>query len=596
MQIGDFFNGRYVIEKILGQGGMGTVYLARNINTETFWAIKEISRRPDSGIDLMAEPKLLKKLDHPALPVLFDILEQDGKLYLISDYINGISLDKKLAVEGKIEEEIVVDWAIQLCKALDYLHTLQPNPIIYRDMKPSNIILAASGALKLIDFGIAREYKAENDTDTVYIGTRGYAAPEQYGTGQTSAASDIYSLGVTLHQLLTGKSPLEAPHGLKAVRFYDASISTGLESVVLKCTCDNPDERYKSAAELLLELEHLQKASDAAPQETGCEEEMLADTVHSDSEHRPANGARYHSFGAGHSFRKLVISIWDNAEFGCELAYMAAKYTNSEVLLVDMDLLAPKADLFMGIRKYPAKSAHTDIFSHSGLNTVMDAIGKGMLTVGLIKQASVTRKDMRNLHIITGNYRLDNYEYYSEDSVSKLIDKCYRTCDITVLLVNRFIYDAFTLAALLRSDINIAAVRGDVDQLREFNNYIAFLEEKQHLPAENTQFVLFDYDRATGIGMDEARAATRGNLLCKVSASKRRAMYRSLRGAYITHMEKEVVEDYIRLLKRLGLLPATGPLNRLRAFAGRLCGASADPDVGAYPKANPDLGGEMKCL
>ncbi len=583
MQIGDFFNGRYVIEKILGQGGMGTVYLARNINTETFWAIKEISRREDSGIDLMAEPKLLKKLDHPALPILFDILEQDGKLYLISDYINGMSLDQKLAIEGKIAEEIVVDWAIQLCKALDYLHTLQPNPIIYRDMKPSNIILAANGVLKLIDFGIAREYKAENDTDTVYIGTRGYAAPEQYGTGQTSAVSDIYSLGVTLHQLLTGKSPVEPPYGLKAVRFYDASISTGLESVILKCTCDNPGERYQNAAELLLELEHLQKTSDNAPQETDCREKMIAE-IHN------------HSFGAGHSFRKLVLSIWDNAEFGCELAYMAAKYTNGEVLLVDMDLLAPKADLFMGIGKYSAKSDHTDIYGHSGLDTVMDAIGKGMLTAGLIKQASVTRKDIKNLHIITGNYRLDNYEYYSEDSVSKLIDKCYRTCDITILLVNRFIYDAFTLAALLRSDINIAAVRGDVDQLREFNNYIAFLEEKQHLPADNTQFVLFDYDKITGIGMDEAMAATRGNLLCKVSASKKRAMYRSLRGVYITHMEKEVVEDYIYLLKRLGLLPATGPLHRLRAFAGRLfsgAGAGAGADAGA--NINPYFGGEMKC-
>ena len=576
MEIGDFFNGRYVIEKILGRGGMGTVYLARNINTETFWAIKEICRREDSGIDLMAEPKLLKKLDHPALPVLFDILEQDGKLYLISDYIDGISLDQKLAVEGKIAEEIVVDWAIQLCKALDYLHTLQPNPIIYRDMKPSNIILASNGILKMIDFGIAREYKAENDTDTVYIGTRGYAAPEQYGTGQTSAVSDIYSLGVTLHQLLTGKSPVEPPYGLKAVRFYDACISAGLESVILKCTCDNPDERYQSAAELLLELENLQISTDAAAKETGGKEGMPEET-------------NDHSFGSGHSFRKLVISIWDNAEFGCELAYMAAKYTNSEVLLVDMDLLAPKADLFLGIKKFPAKSAHIDIYGHSGLDTLMDAAGKGMLTAGVIKKASVTRKDMKNLHIITGNYRLDNYEYYSEDSVSKLIDKCYRTCDITILLVNRFIYDAFTLAALLRSDINIVAVRGDVDQLREFNNYIAFLEEKQHLPAENTQFVLFDYDKAIGIGLDDARSATRGNLLCKVSASKRRAMYRSLRGAYISHMEKEVVDDYILLLKRLGLLPATGPLHRLRAIAGRICGS-------ARSDRDPEFGGEMKCL
>lgn len=196
----------------------------------------------------------------------------------------------------------------------------------------------------------------------------------------------------------------------------------------------------------------------------------------------------------------------------------------------------------------------------------------------------MTRREMKNLHIITGNYRLDNYEYFSEDSVSKLIDKCYRSYDITILLVNRFIYDAFTLAALLRSDINIAAVRGNVDQLREFNTYIAFLEEKQHLPAENTKFVLFEYDKTTGMGMDEARAATQGNLFCKVSASKKRTRRRSIEGAYISQMEKEVADDYILLLKKLGVLPATGPLHKLRTVTGQL-----------RSKAFRQ-GGEMKCL
>lgn len=584
MQIGDFFNGRYVIEKILGQGGMGTVYLARNINTDTFWAIKEINSREGSGIELPAEPKLLKKLDHPALPVLFDILEQDGKLYLISDYINGVSLDKKLESEGKIAEEIVVEWALQLCKALDYLHTLQPNPIVYRDMKPSNIILAANGILKLIDFGIAREYKTGLDTDTVYIGTRGYAAPEQYGIGQTSAVSDIYSLGVTLHQLLTGKSPVELPHGLKPIRFYDASLSVGLESIILKCTNESPDERYQSAAELILQLERLQNGLGAAPEPaalngTMSERKDSVDAASADDVYKPVIGNSDYSFGPGHSFRKLLLTIWDNAEFGCELAYMAAKSTGSEVILVDLDLLAPKADLFLDIRKYPAKSAQTEIYSLSGLDSVMDAIGKGMLTSGSLQQASVARKEMKNLHIITGNYRLDNYEYYSEDSVSKLIDKCYRSYDITILLVNRFIYDAFTLAALLRSDINIAAVRGSVDQLREFNNYIAFLEEMQHLPAENTKFVLFEYDKTTGMGMDEAYAATLENLFCKVSSSKKRTRYRNNKGVYISHMEKEVADDYILLLKKLGVYPAAGLLHKIRTSAGRFISKAGNERV-----------------
>ncbi len=553
MQAGDLFDGRYRVEGILGQGGMGTVYLARNINTDTFWAIKEFNGRDGLDADLMAEPNLLKKLEHPTLPRLFDILEQDGKTYMVFDYINGISLDKKLASEGRIAAGIVVEWAIQLCKALEYLHGQNPNPIIYRDMKPSNIILTGNGTLKLIDFGIAREYKPNASADTVFIGTRGYAAPEQYGTGQTGAASDIYSLGITLHQLLTGKNPAEPPYGLKPIRYYDDSLSPVLESIVEKCTRDNMDDRYQSASELLFELEELQGGREMLRKKAGLQ------------------GIEYDLVkpGSGYSFHKMIITVWDNAEFGCEFAYAAAKYTRSEVVLADLDLLAPKADLFLNIRKFPAIDHQSAIFGHSGLDMAMDAISKGMLTTGYLQQLSVSRKDLSNLHVITGNYRLDNYEYYDEDSVPKLIDKCYRSYDITILLVNKSIYDSFTLASLLRSDINIAAFRGDVDQFREFNGYIAFLKDKQQLPEENTKFVLFEYDKASGMGIAQARAATQGNLLGKVSVGRKRAAYRNMKSAYVSHMEKEIAEDYKSLLVKLGLLPANGLLNRVRLLAGR---------------------------
>lgn len=165
MQVGDFFDGRYQIVGVLGRGGMGTVYSAKNIHTDSLWAIKEIPGNANAEIDLLVEPNLLKKLEHPALPRLFDILEQNGNLYMVSDYIEGVPLDKKLELEGRCPEENVTGWAIQLCEALDYLHSQEPNPIIYRDMKPSNIILTGDGTLKLIDFGIAREYKLQSDGD-----------------------------------------------------------------------------------------------------------------------------------------------------------------------------------------------------------------------------------------------------------------------------------------------------------------------------------------------------------------------------------------------------------------------------------------------
>lgn len=561
MQVGDFFDGRYIIEKILGRGGMGTVYLARNINTDTFWAVKEICSKEDAAIDLLAEPRLLKKLEHPALPRLFDILEMDGKLYMISDYIEGVSLDKKIEEDGKIAEEIVADWAVQLGKALLYLHSQKPNPIIYRDMKPSNIILTGSGNLKLIDFGIAREYKSQSEGDTVYIGTRGYAAPEQYGTGQTCAASDIYSLGVTLHHLLTGKSPLEPPFGNKPIRCFDSTLSLEMEEIICKCTMESAADRYQSASELLRDLEKLQgKRNDEKKGYPNYAAGMAGDGMPGAVKGIiPGAASGYQA-----SFRKLIITVWDNAEFGCELAYTAAKYTRGEVLLADLDLLAPKADLILSLRKYSPKLAQLSIFGHSGLDLIMDTLEKDSLATELLQQATIEEKHLKNLHVLTGNYRLENYEYYNVDSVPKLIEKCYRCYDITVLLVNRSIYDAFTLASLLKSDMNIAAVRGDVDKLREFNTYIAFLKDKQHLPPEKTKFVMFEYDKAAGMSMSEVMEATQGNLLGKISASKKRCAYRNLKGAYAAHMEREIDGEYVKLLSAIGLLPAMGILHKAK--------------------------------
>jgi serine/threonine protein kinase len=245
------FDGKYKIIDILGKGGMSTVYLAENVRLGTLWAIKEISKENNSNIDIYVEPNILKKLNHPALPRIFDILENNENFYIIMDYIDGSTLNEELKQRGRFPESTVIDWAIQICDVLIYLHSFKPNPIIYRDMKPSNIMLTKDGKIKLIDFGIAREYKMSSTTDTVYIGTKGYAAPEQYGSGQTNEKTDIYSLGITLYHFLTGIGPNDPPYQIKPIRSFDQSLSKELEKIIDKCTRQNPDERYESANELL---------------------------------------------------------------------------------------------------------------------------------------------------------------------------------------------------------------------------------------------------------------------------------------------------------------------------------------------------------
>ncbi|MDT8718575.1 protein kinase [Clostridium sp. 19966] len=257
------FDNKYQIIGKLGSGGMSTVYLAKDVKLQKLWAIKEVKKNVGvkslNKVDLMAETNILKKLDHPALPRIVDIINTEESIFVILDYIDGVSLDKRLKEYKVIDEGTALYWAKQICDVLDYLHRQEPNPIIYRDMKPGNLMLTPSGKIKLIDFGIAREYKEDVSQDTTYIGTRGYAAPEQYGSNQTDARTDIYSLGVTLYHLVTGKSPNEPPYEIKPIREVNYLLSEGLEKIIEKCTRQDPNLRYQNVRELWYDLENIHK-------------------------------------------------------------------------------------------------------------------------------------------------------------------------------------------------------------------------------------------------------------------------------------------------------------------------------------------------
>lgn len=251
------FNDTYEIKSLIGKGGMSTVYLAEHKRLHTRWAVKEVRKVQGTRFDFLAESNILKKLQHPMLPRIVDIFEDNVCIYIVEDYVEGITLDDLLKREKQVDEATGLQWYRDLCKVLDFLHNQKPNPIIYRDMKPSNIMLQPDGTLKLIDFGIAREYKAGSSADTTYIGTKGYAAPEQFGRAQTDARTDIYSLGVTMYHLITGKSPYEPPYQFVPVRQLDPRLSHGIEYILNKCTQPEPSDRYQSIAELVYDIDHI---------------------------------------------------------------------------------------------------------------------------------------------------------------------------------------------------------------------------------------------------------------------------------------------------------------------------------------------------
>ena len=209
MELNGLLDGKYRIIKHLGSGGCGRVYLAENVRMKNLWAIKEILCDQTFMPQAEKELEVLKNIRHPALPRVVDVLREDGKIYLIEDYFEGGNVEDVLADRGCADIPTVIKWAVDICDIMIFLHNREPEPIIYRDLKPSNIILSPDGSIRLVDFGSVRHYKSGVTSDTIYIGTRGYAAPEQYGLGQTSVQSDIYSFGVTMLHIVTGKKPAD---------------------------------------------------------------------------------------------------------------------------------------------------------------------------------------------------------------------------------------------------------------------------------------------------------------------------------------------------------------------------------------------------
>lgn len=256
LKAGFVLDGKYRILSVIGQGGMSTVYLAMHEKLKQKWAVKEISMEYCENYEmisrqLIVEADILKRLDHPGLPKIVDIIEKKDAIWMVMEFVEGKTLREILNERGRIDEKEILIWGKQLCEVLSYLHSRKPS-IIYRDLKPENIILKKTGRLVLIDFGTAREYSYKNNVcDAMYLGTKGYAAPEQYGgMGQTDERTDIYCLGVTLYSLLTGYNPEKPPYKIYPEKYWGEHISLEMKSVLLKCIQLEPEKRYQNCKEL----------------------------------------------------------------------------------------------------------------------------------------------------------------------------------------------------------------------------------------------------------------------------------------------------------------------------------------------------------
>ena len=261
LQSGATLGNRYHIQEVIGIGGMGSVYRARDLhfpNVVKLVAVKEmINMAPDPLVrqtivqNFEREANLLATLNHASIPRIYDYFTQDDRSYLVLEFVHGKDLEAIIGENSSfLPEDQVLAWGIELCDVLSFLHGHKPDPIIFRDMKPSNVMINNNGAVILVDFGIAKTF--QSGTKGTMIGTEGYSPPEQY-RGEATPLADIYSLGATLHHALTRRDPrLEPPFSFaeRPIRRINSHVSPELETAVNTALQYNPSDRFASAADM----------------------------------------------------------------------------------------------------------------------------------------------------------------------------------------------------------------------------------------------------------------------------------------------------------------------------------------------------------
>ncbi|MDQ7822613.1 MAG: serine/threonine-protein kinase [Candidatus Eremiobacteraeota bacterium] len=214
-------------------------------------AIREAETMFQNQLDVLC------RLEHKGLPMILEGFTEKMKMCIVTEHHEGRSLEQMLMVVKQFSQEDVQKWALEILRVIDYLHSRYP-PVIFRDLKPENILIKNDGTVELINFGLARTYKPFKTQDTVVRGSKGYAAPEQYGgRGQTDAKADIYSFGVTVHRMLTGHDPSKSPFNLPPLSSLRSDLWPGWQSIISKATELKSENRYKTARDLLRDIQGL---------------------------------------------------------------------------------------------------------------------------------------------------------------------------------------------------------------------------------------------------------------------------------------------------------------------------------------------------
>jgi hypothetical protein len=431
---------------------------------------------------------------------------------------------------------------------------------MHLDIKPSNLLLGPDLQPRLIDFDTLswiaesqRDGQGEVNLETPVGLTRAYAAPELLA-GRPEPASDIFAIGLCLHWALTGETP--QPGCRPRLESAAGQVSPAVAAIIGRCLMSRPDQRYDRAADLAADIEALAKQPSLP--------ECPASTALPSAVQDPAR----------------LICIWDGSEFGCELAVSLRQYYN-KVLVIDGDLISPQADLLLG--RLESRQALLSPSARENLNQAMVEIERGTLTSSRLRDL-VWETLAERVDLLVFGAPIDEYDHIPADSLLRLLEVARLSYPVIILLVNRFIYDAFTCLGLMTADQVLVPISGCAADIRSYNRAIDFLALRRQILPERTRFVAFDYDDRTDLSLGTLDALCSGQLVGSVQTNPARQRRRGSAKPYALAMSPLNAKEYDGIIARLNQIirkehpdadhHVTHPVRRTIRFLSRQAAAT----------------------
>jgi len=517
------------------------VFIAENKLTKEKFCISKIKAQ-----SCKKALTILENVRHPLLPEVYEIFDFEGQEYYRSEFPDGKPLSLILkSTQANLSCEILCRYIAEIAKIIELLHSQFKNPVLHLEISPETIIITNKNSVHLLNYGYCGINKLIDLEESMLL-------PEMIGSDKCTISSDIYMIGKTLESVL--KIECSKITFNKKTGEYMRGIPESIEKIINKCVMINPDSRYCSAAGLEADLLNVCDTflKNGVFPDLKFSSAVLQDTKRN-YEHNMKQTKNHESnpkeFKYENERNSKIICVWDNAIFASEIACIIAD-KEKKVLLIDADLLSPKIDLLIEFKNVKTKIQRFEPINC--LSELMEEYSGKRLTPEIVMENSL-KTTRENLYAVCGNYKTEDYEYYSTKGYAEIISKGSEIFDYIVISCNKFIYDEFTCVSLIKSDTIFIPIIANNIFFREFNKYICFMSGRKQLENKHVKFAGFDYSSSEDFSLGICDEMCEGRFSGVISYSPKRRMSLGSEKYYTSMIESKIEKQYLGILKNSGI-------------------------------------------